>query len=278
LRVLLTGSEGKIGRYVEVALIDAGHRVTGFDLRSGQDVRDGAAVSRAAAACDAIVHLAAILPPGDSGNSSELMGVNLLGTWNVLRAAREHEIGRIVFFSSVNALGIFMGNREPDYLPIDDFHPSYPRTPYSISKRLAEEMCRFHTEETGAVTVCLRPPLVVAPDEYQTTIARWEQDPGSEWQPFWEYGAFLDVRDAASAAVAALTRPRSGHITTLLCADDIAATRPSRDLVDQLLRDIPWKDTDEYAMERYRALVSTARAKEVLRWQPRHRWRPLAAG
>jgi len=271
VRVLVTGNKGLIGRFVESVLGDAGHEVVGFDLRGGDDIRDNIAVSRAAGGCEAIVHLAALLPYGV--DESDLVNVNLLGTWNILLAAKKHDIDRIVFFSSVNALGVFMGNRKPDYLPIDDEHRCYPRSSYSISKRLAEKMCRFHAEETGAVTVCLRPPWVLAPSDYQTIKARWKKDAESEWQPFWEYGAFLDVRDAASAAMAALALPESGYTAALLCADDILSMRPSIEMADMLLPGVPFKDTARYDIDPYCSLVTAARAKKLLHWQPVYRWR-----
>jgi UDP-glucose 4-epimerase len=278
MRVLVTGNRGLIGRYVETALCDAGHQVIGFDIRDGCDIRNCAAVSGAAAGCEAIVHLAAFLPPGNEKNASEVMAVNLLGTWNVLLAAKEHRVGRVIYFSSVNALGIFMGDRKPDYLPIDDYHPCYPRSPYSVSKRLAEEMCRFHTEETGAVTVCLRPPLVLGPDDYHVLRNRWKEDPESEWLPFWEYGAFLDVRDAASAALAALTRPSSGHTSLLLCADDSMSSEPIEGMAGRLLPDVPYEAAKKGNVDPCHPLISTALAKKLLQWAPRHRWHSQIAG
>lgn len=270
MRVLVTGNKGLIGPYVEAALSAVGHSIVGFDLVAGDNIRDSAAVTAAAADCDAIVHLAALLPQFPDG--SEIIATNVVGTWNILQAAKIHEINRIVCFSSVNALGIFLGDRKPDYLPIDDRHYCYPTSPYSVSKMLGEEMCLLHTEETGAVTVCLRPPLVVSPDAYGDLTAQWERDAKSEWLPFWEYGAFLDVRDAASAALAALTAPESGHVAALLCAEDIASTQPSLEMARKLLPDVPIKSVDYYDKHPYGALVSTATARDVLGWRPQYMW------
>jgi nucleoside-diphosphate-sugar epimerase len=166
-----------------------------------------------------------------------------------------------------------LGCRRPDYLPIDDVHPCYPRIPYSVSKRLGELMCQFLTEETGVVTVCLRLPRVFLPIDYEHTKSLWRQDAATEWTPFWEYGAFIDVRDVASAALAALSLPESGHVTTLLCANDIASSAPAHDMIKRILPGVPWTGGAEYDTEPYRALVDTSRAKEVLHWEPRYRWR-----
>ncbi|MDZ8240137.1 MAG: NAD-dependent epimerase/dehydratase family protein [Nostoc sp. ChiQUE01a] len=67
---------------------------------------------------------------------------------DISSAAAQAKVKRVVFFSSVDALGIFKGERKPDYLPLDDNHPCYPTTPYAVSKRLGEEMCRYFTNST----------------------------------------------------------------------------------------------------------------------------------
>ena len=159
MKVLVTGNQGLIGRAVTNRLQAAGDGVVGFDVADGHDILDAAAVARAADGCDAIVHLAALLGrPGETAD--QIMTVNVTGTWNVLAAARTMGVRRVVNFSSVNALGIFSGNGTPDYLPIDDAHPPRATTPYGISKRLGEEMCRCFTLDTGIATIGLRPPWV----------------------------------------------------------------------------------------------------------------------
>jgi nucleoside-diphosphate-sugar epimerase len=274
MRVLVTGNHGLIGACLEANLRAEGHDVIGFDLAAGNDIRDIEQVRAAAQGCQAIVHLAALLGrPGDT--PADIMAVNLLGTWNALTAARETDAKRVVYYSSVNALGVFMGQRPPDYLPIDDAHPCYPCSPYGISKRLAEEMCRDFTRSTGVSTLCLRPPGVFNDDIYRRVREAREADPASEWQPIWEYGAFLDVRDAADAGRCALTAPASGHVTVLLCADDISSAKhTSRELAQRIHPEVTWRGGTAYEDEPYKALIDTRRAREILGWTPQHRWRP----
>lgn len=117
MRVLLTGDRGVLGSVVRRELVAAGHEVTGFDLADGHDVRDTAAVGAAASGHDAIVHLAGL--PGDKEDRpDQVMAINLVGTWNVLLAARTGGAGRVVFCSSGKALGML--ERNPEYLPVDD--------------------------------------------------------------------------------------------------------------------------------------------------------------
>ena len=120
-RVLVTGSDGKIGSVVARTLLAAGFEVVPFDAALGDDVRDADALRAKGRGCDAVAHLAAIA--GDSEAPEDVMHTNVLGTWNVLVAARETGMRRVVSFSSVNALGVFLGHRPPDYLPIDSHHP-----------------------------------------------------------------------------------------------------------------------------------------------------------
>ncbi|OYD88373.1 NAD-dependent dehydratase [Nostoc sp. 'Peltigera membranacea cyanobiont' 213] len=274
MKVLITGNEGMIGSVVEKVLRADGCEVIGFDITSGHNILNPNEIRSAVQGCDAIVHLAALL--GNSEDTpNEIMAVNVLGTWHILSAAAEVKLKRVVFFSSVDVLGIFKGERKPDYLPLDDNHPCYPTTTYAVSKRLGEEMCRYFTNSTGISTICLRPPGVFDEETYDFIISNRQANPDFEWNPFWEYGAFLDVRDAAEAAQYALHCPNPGHVTLLLCADDISsAYRTSQEMAQSLLPEIDWRGGDEYEHEPYKALINTQLAKEVLQWIPRYKWRP----
>jgi UDP-glucose 4-epimerase len=86
------------------------------------------------------------------------------------------------------------------------------------------------------------------------------------------------VRDAATAAAQALVCPDPGHVGLLLCADDIAATGPSRAMAARLLPDVPWRGDAAYERDPYRALVDTRPARAVLAWHPRYRWRGSTDG
>ena len=105
---------------------------------------------------------------------------------------------------------------------------------YGLSKCLAEDLCATFTARTGIASVSLRPVWVWDRGQYQRIEAQWRAEPRSEWEPYWEYGAFVDVRDVATAVEKALTVPLAGHHRALLCAADIAASTPSLDLAARL--------------------------------------------
>jgi UDP-glucose 4-epimerase len=272
VQVLVTGNRGKIGAFVDRRLVDGGWQVVGFDLEDGHDVTDAAAVRTAARGCKAAVHLAAI-PNDRLAPPEEIMRVNVLGVWHVLLAAREERMARVAFFSSGQVLGVAQGHGVPDYLPLGDEYPSRGIQPYALSKRVGEELCAATTAMTGVATVCLRPVGVFGPGDYEGRRARWREQPDSEWTPYWEYGAFVDVRDVAEAVSLALTVPGLRHERLLLAGDDIAATRPARAMVEMLLPQVEWRGGDEYERDPWRSLVRADRAREVLGWRPRYRWR-----
>jgi UDP-glucose 4-epimerase len=271
MRVLVTGHRGHVGVPVADYLRDRGYEVVGFDRAEGADLLDLAALKRAAAGCAAIVHLGA-LAHDSAGSPDEIMAVNVLGTWHVLLAAEAAGAARVVHFSSVQVLGIAEGERLPAYFPIDDALPRQAMRPYGLSKLLAEDLCRGFTDRTGIPSIALRPVAVWGPEQYRQTWERWCAAPHSEWEPYWEFGAFVDVRDVATAVGAALTVPLEGHHRALLCAVDIAATGSALEHAARLAPDVPVNDRTRYATNPWCALVDCAVATRVLGWQPAYGW------
>jgi UDP-glucose 4-epimerase len=270
-RVLVTGQQGNVGAPVAAFLRRHGYEVAGFDLADGADVLDLAAVRRAAAGCAAIVHLAA-LAHDSAGSPEQIMAVNVLGTWHVLLAAEAAGVSRVICFSSAQVFGIAEGERLPDYFPVDDAHPRRAMRPYGLSKRLAEDLCEGFTRRTEIPTVALRPVAVWDEAAYSGVRDRWGAQPRSEWEPYWEYGAFVDVRDVAVAVGQALTVPLAGHHRVVLCAPDIAATVPSLELAGRLAPRVPVTDLDRYRADPWAALVDCSAAATALGWCADHRW------
>jgi UDP-glucose 4-epimerase len=132
---------------------------------------------------------------------------------------------------------------------------------------VSEDLCEAFTRRTGIVTVCLRPVAVFDAHDYR----RWEAVLAGE-QPTvdrpWHMGAFVDVRDTASATVLALEHPPQGHVRLLLSSDDPAIDGPAREIARTRTPSVPWRGDDDPRA----ALVRSARAAEVLGWRPQHRW------
>lgn len=271
MSILVTGSEGRIGRRVVAALQARGETVRSFDTKLGSDLCDAAQVRAAVAGSKAVIHLGAI-PHNVVGEEAQVLAVGLRGTHHVLEACRLEGVHRAVCFSSVQALGLFANTRLATSLPVDDTVPSCPQNAYQLSKHLMEQLCATYSQHHGVETVCLRPVYVATPEEYAHWAIR-SSNPGPRLLS--EYGAYVDVRDVAEAAVLALTAPLSGPECLLLTADDTDALTPTAALVAEHYAHLPWtKDKTAYlAQGTHRSLVDCQRAKTVLGWYPQHSWR-----
>ena len=282
---LVTGSSGMVGRVVVERLRRAGHEVVPFDLdddagvgagadgAGGVDIRCDHDIARRLDGVTHVVHLAAVL--GWHGESADdHMAVNLLGTWRLLEAAVRSGVSRVVFVSSVDVLGVFKGERAPDYLPLDDDHPCYPSTPYATSKRLAEVLCADVQRTRGLETIVLRPPGVWIDETYLDVAARRADRPSYEWDPFWEYGAFLDVRDLAAAIQQALVVPYPGPRPYGLAADETNSSgRTSQEWAGFVHPNVPWRGDERFAHDPHTSLLDNRRVKADLDWTPEPRWR-----
>lgn len=165
MKTLVTGGAGFIGSNLVELLVNEGHEVVVLDdLSSGyaENLRDDTEfvegdvsvpgiVERAAEGCDVVFHLAASVGNTRSiDNPVRDSEINVIGTLNVLQAARVHGIKRVVLSSSAGIFG------ELKTLPIDENHPQDPDSPYGVSKLAAEKMCLVYNKLYGMKNVCLR--------------------------------------------------------------------------------------------------------------------------
>ena len=88
----------------------------------------------------------------------------------------------MVVACSVNALGVFMGEGRPDFLPISDHHPCRPVSASGISERLVEVLCAALPARTGVATICLRPLAVLDDSALAARRAEHRADPAAEFR------------------------------------------------------------------------------------------------
>ena len=172
MRVLITGGTGVVGKEITARLVERGYnvRVIGIDAEaridgaeySRCDIMDYEHIREQVRGCDAIVHLAAIPNPRQSAGQ-ETFQVNVAGTYNVFEAAAQEGIQRIVQASSINALGCAWSPNEiaPQYLPIDEGHPTFTTDAYSFSKQIIEEIGAYYWRRERIASVALRFPAVL---------------------------------------------------------------------------------------------------------------------
>ena len=273
MKVFLTGSEGKVGRYFTSEFRRCGIDFIGFDKKNRQDLLDARLIISAMADCDTVMHLAVATEASSPGNPN-LLGENLKGLLNLLQAAESRSINKIIFMSSVDALGIFKGEAPPLYFPIDDAHPCIPSTEYGIGKFLGERMCALWSERTRIPSISLRPPGVWFTDTYTLIERMRKENPSYEWAPYWEYGAFIDVEDLFEVSIkAAEKRMEVTTATYLVAAADITTSgRSSFELAHRIHPKVEWKTLDDYQANPFKSILDCRRAMTELDWRPRHSW------
>jgi nucleoside-diphosphate-sugar epimerase len=99
----------------------------------------------------------------------------------------------------------------------------------------------------------------------------------TNWERWWELGAFVHLGDLVDAVVLALTADVAGHVRLLLAADDAAPPQPPLEMLERLHPGVPVRDPEWFARDSSRSLVDTSGARRVLGWQPAHHWRSISA-
>lgn len=171
-RVLVTGAGGFIGSHLCERLVAVGAHVKAFvrytsrndpgmlryapvlpkiEILAG-DLRDPEAVRGAVSGADVVFHLGALIGiPYSFLNPREVIEVNVLGTLNVLQAARELEVGRVVHTSTSEVYGTAQTAR------IAEEHPLRAQSPYTASKIAADKVVESYHLSFGLPAVTIRP-------------------------------------------------------------------------------------------------------------------------
>ena len=174
MRVLVTGADGFIGSHLTEALVRNGYEVRAFvyynsfnswgwlehcaDDVQGKfevfagDIRDPHGVKKAMNGCDAVIHLAALIAiPFSYHSPDSYVDTNIKGTLNVLQAARELNVSRVIHTSTSEVYGT------AQYVPIDEKHPLQGQSPYSASKIGADQLAFSFYSSFNLPVVTLRP-------------------------------------------------------------------------------------------------------------------------
>ena len=152
MTILVTGGAGRLGYWTASQLTEAGHSVKAFDLPHVNwshveslpnttihrgDITDPENVEKACRDAEAVVHLAAVLPPVSEVNRELTQRVNVQGTLNILEAAPPET--PIVFASSISTYGV----THHETPPIKETHPQLAHNNYSESKIMAENAVKM---------------------------------------------------------------------------------------------------------------------------------------
>ncbi|MDR0455180.1 MAG: UDP-glucose 4-epimerase GalE [Treponema sp.] len=305
MNILVIGGAGYIGSHVVQEFLEQGHRITVYDnLSSGLrenlfpdaqfmhgDIHDYPNLVQAMkGSYDALVHLAASKAAGESMlNPEKYSRNNITGTLNILNAASETGIKNIVFSSSAAVYG------EPEYLPIDEKHPTRPENYYGFTKREIERFLHWYEKLRGIRYASLR-YFNAAGYDVTGVIKGLEQNPANllpvvmeaavgirpEVQIFGnDYDTpdgtcirdYIHVGDLAAGHAAALNYIRtSGKSLIVNLGSEMGSS--VTDVIETARRvtgrPIPAKITGRRPGDPAKLTASSALAREVLGWKTRY--------
>jgi UDP-glucose 4-epimerase len=285
MKLLITGSGGKVGRATVAAALAAGHKVTAVDLHRASfdraepgapryqqaDLTDAGSAFALLARTrfDAVIHAAAI--PEPTGNPPHVVfHNNLMGTFNLLEAAVRFGVPRFVHVSSETVPGFFFPERPylPDYLPIDEEHPVAPQDPYALAKAFGEQLCDAAVARSDIKAISIRPSWVQNDDNYAWNLGPQLRDPDVLPAGFW---AYIDVEDLADALLLAAASDLPGHEVFYIASPDVAATENLPELLARhgLTDKLPLRDLDRPDA----SSISIAKARRLLGFEPTRSWR-----
>ncbi|WP_341486363.1 NAD(P)-dependent oxidoreductase [Pararhizobium sp. A13] len=158
-RTLLTGAGGalgtqlrksgtRLGKVVRLSALGPCENLEAHEEDFPANLADFDEVSKAVKGCDAIIHMG-----GQSleGPWKTILDANITGGYNIYEAARQHGVKRIVYASSVHAIGFYERTEM-----IDGNVPTRPDSLYGVSKTFVENLGRYYFDKFGIETVCLR--------------------------------------------------------------------------------------------------------------------------
>ncbi|KMW58645.1 UDP-glucose 4-epimerase [Candidatus Rhodobacter oscarellae] len=159
-KLVLTGAAGRLGSYLREPLSKLTEELVSSDivedigkLYPGEryqraDLAEFAAIEALLEGADMVVHFGAI---GDEAPFEQILGPNIVGAYNIWEAAHRHGLRRVVYASSIHAVGM---HPKTERIGIDA--PHRPDTFYGLAKCFAEDLGRLYWDKRGLESVHLR--------------------------------------------------------------------------------------------------------------------------
>jgi NAD dependent epimerase/dehydratase len=291
--VLVTGAGGFIGSHLAELLVESGaqvramvrygstgsrgwldtsDRVSDMDVFVG-DVGDPHSVDNAVRGCDVVFHLAALIGiPYSYSAPGEYVRTNITGTMNVLQAARNHGVSRVVHTSTSEVYGTARS------VPIDESHPLTGQSPYSATKIGADKLAEAYHLSFGLPVTTVRPFNTYGPRQsaravIPATISQCLRGAEIRLGSLTPTRDFNFVGDTVAGMILAAVAPDAVGRTINLGSGREISIGDLVDLVGRIVgRDVRVvEDAQRYrpaASEVQRLLADNSLAKELLGWGP----------
>jgi NAD dependent epimerase/dehydratase len=295
-KILVTGADGFIGSHLTEALVRQGYDVRAFvqynsfnswgwldrcapdvagkfEVFAG-DVRDPHGVKTAMQGCDAVLHLAALIAIPYSYHSPDTyVDTNIKGTLNIVQAARELGVGKVIHTSTSEVYGT------AHFVPITEEHPLQGQSPYSASKIGADQIALSFYCAFGTPVTVIRPFNTYGPRQSARAVIPTVITQIASGKLQIKLGAihptrdFNYVADTVSGFIAALKSERgAGEVINLGSNYEISIGDTVKVIAEAMGADIEIV-TDEQRLrpeksEVDRLWASNEKAKRLLGWQP----------
>lgn len=297
-KILVTGADGFIGSHLTETLLREGHDVRAFvlynsfgswgwldhadaDLKKNLDVfagdiRDPHGVKTAMQGCDIVLHLAALIGIPYSYHSPDTyVDTNIKGTLNIVQAARELSVEKVVHTSTSEVYG------SARFVPITEAHPLQGQSPYSASKIGADQIAlSFYQSFATPVTVA-RPFNTYGPRQSARAVIPTVITQIANGKRQIKLGSlhptrdFNFVSDTVRGFIAVAEAERSiGEVINLGSAFEISIGDTARLIAEIMQRDIDIT-TDSQRLrpensEVERLFADRSKALELTGWEPRY--------
>lgn len=229
MKILITGGLGLIAKEGLVSFLEDDYQLRLSHHQEPKeeckyefvkvDVRNYEEVEKAVEGIDVVLHLAAKGAKDPLGvKPKEAFSVNIMGTLNLVEAAKKCGVKKFIYASSIWIYGLPAEGTLPEYLPIDEEHPLKAQRAYGLSKVLAEDGLRGYSRECNFPIISFRIGEVMRKNHgYGLKLAQLKKDAGSGRGSFWNY---IDVRDVGEAIKLAIQSDLTGYEAFNLTAED----------------------------------------------------------
>lgn len=297
-KILVTGSDGFIGSHLTETLVREGYDVRAFvyynsfnswgwlDNCSGDvkgkfeifagDIRDPNGVREAMKGCDIVFHLAALIAiPFSYHSPDSYIDTNVKGTLNIIQAARDHNIERILITSTSEVYGT------AQFVPITELHPKQPQSPYSASKIGADCIAESFYRSFNLPVTIVRPfntygprqsARAIIPTIITQLLSGEEQIKLGDIIPTRD---LMFVKDTVDGFIKiAECAELIGHEVNIATESEIAIGNLAQDIIDQI-NPIARIVTDQQRLrpeksEVFRLFGSNAKLKKYTTWKQQY--------
>lgn len=297
-KILVTGADGFIGSHLTEELIKQGYDVRAFvyynsfnswgwldqtskevkeslDIFSG-DIRDPFGVKEAMKGCTHVLHLASLIAiPYSYHSPATYINTNVNGTLNIVQAARELGVEKVVHTSTSEVYGT------AQYVPIDEEHPLQGQSPYSASKIGADQMALSFYRSFDTPVAVIRPFNTYGPRQSARAVIPTIISQLASGQTMIKLGAisptrdFNYVKDSVDGFISVLNSPKSiGEVINVGSNYEVSIGETAEMIADIMGVNLTI-ETDEQRLrpeksEVNRLWAENKKAKELIGWEPQY--------